>query len=132
MPSAQANKNLMDAKSKSLIKPPYLLELKSIVYVKYRLGAFCGVNYKRYPFYAERVKLMTDGEGVDVILDPVLSTFFNCNLECLGMDARWVIYGAMGGVKIKEANMLKLMNKRASILTSILRTRTDDYKGELI
>jgi NADPH:quinone reductase-like Zn-dependent oxidoreductase len=82
--------------------------------------------------YSERVKLITDGDGADVIMDPVLGTFFNCNLECLGMDSRWVIYGAMGGIKIKEANMLKLMNKRATIHTSTLRNRSDDYKSELI
>ena len=76
--------------------------------------------------------MITDGDGVDVILDPVLGTFFNCNLECLGMDSRWVIYGAMGGVKIKEANMMKLMSKRASILTSTLRNRSDDYKTGLV
>jgi len=81
----------------------------------FRLGAFEGINYKQYPSYTERVKLVTDGEGVDVILDPVLGTFFNCNLECLGMDSRWVIYGAMGGVKIKDVNLMKLLSKRASI-----------------
>ena len=48
------------------------------------------------------------------------------------MDARWVIYGAMGGIKVKEANMMKLMSKRASILTSTLRNRDDEYKTELI
>lgn len=48
------------------------------------------------------------------------------------MDSRWVIYGAMGGIKIKEANMLKLMNKRATIHTSTLRNRSDDYKSELV
>ena len=67
-----------------------------------------------------------------MILDPVLGSFFQENLECLGMDARWVIYGSMGGIKVKEANMMKLMGKRASILTSTLRNRDDNYKAELI
>lgn len=68
---------------------------------------------------------MTDGDGVEVIQDPVLATMFENNLDCLAMDARWVIYGAMGGIKIKEANMMKLMNKRACIMTSLLRNRSD-------
>lgn len=38
----------------------------------------------------------------------------------------------MGGIKIHEANMAKLIGKRASILTSTLRNRTDDYKSHLI
>lgn len=96
------------------------------------IGAFCGVNYRQIPNYSERVKLITDGDGVDLILDPILGSFFQENLECLGMDARWVIYGAMGGVKVKEANMMKLMGKRASILTSTLRNRDDTYKSELV
>ena len=67
-----------------------------------------------------------------MILDPVMGTFFNCNLDCLAMDGRWVIYGFMGGIHVKEANMMKLLNKRGSILTSTLRNRSDSYKAELI
>ena len=97
-----------------------------------RLGSFDGINYKQYPHFSDRVKLITNHEGVDVILDCILSNFFNCNLECLGMDSRWIVYGAMGGVKIKEANMMKLLGKRASIMTTTLRNRDDHYKTELI
>jgi len=43
-----------------------------------------------------------------------------------------VIYGAMSGIKIKDANMMKLLGKRASILTTTLRNRTDEYKTELV
>jgi len=66
------------------------------------------------------------------ILDPILGSFFNENLECLGMDSRWVIYGAMGGIKVQNANMLKLMNKRASIHTTTLRNQNNEYKKGLI
>ena len=76
---------------------------------------------------------MTDGQGADLILDPVLGTFFEDNLDCLAMDARWIIYGSMGGFRVKEgANLLKLLSKRGSILTSTLRNRDDAYKTELI
>ena len=65
-------------------------------------------------------------------MDPVLGSFFDENLNCLGLDSRWVIYGSMGGIKVVEANFMKLLNKRAFILTSTLRNRTDEYKAELI
>ena len=65
-------------------------------------------------------------------MDPVLRTFFEENLECLGMDSRWIIYGSMGGIKIKEANFTKLLSRRGRILTSTLRNRTDEYKTDLI
>lgn len=48
------------------------------------------------------------------------------------MDSRWVIYGSMGGIKVQEANFIKLLSKRAFILTSTLRNRTDCYKTDLI
>ena len=38
----------------------------------------------------------------------------------------------MGGIKVKEATMVKLLMKRASILCSTLRNRTDTYKSGLI
>jgi tumor protein p53-inducible protein 3 len=62
----------------------------------------------------------------------VVGDFFDCNLESLGMDSRWVIYGFMGGSRIKQTNLSKLMAKRASIMTTTLRNRTDEYKSELI
>ena len=67
-----------------------------------------------------------------MVTDPIMGNFFNCTLDCLGYDSRWVIYGFMGGIKIKEANLMKLLNKRASILTTTLRNRSDDYKTNLI
>jgi tumor protein p53-inducible protein 3 len=97
-----------------------------------KIGAYACVNYKQYPSFSDRVQLFTDGEGVDVVTDPVMGNFFNCTLDCLGYDSRWIIYGFMGGIKIKEANMMKLLNKRASILTSTLRNRSDEYKTELV
>jgi tumor protein p53-inducible protein 3 len=95
------------------------------------LGSFDGVICSQ-PTYDDRVKLITDGKGVDIILDPILGSFFKTNLNCLGMDARWVIYGAMGGTTITDVNLLKLLNKRACILSSTLRNRTDEYKTNLI
>lgn len=101
-------------------------------YYLYRLGSFDTVNYKTLPNYEQLVSLETGGKGADVILDPVLASFFKNNMECLAMDSRWVMYGAMGGVRIKEASLKHFKDKRASILTSTLRNRTDEYKTQLI
>ena len=97
------------------------------------LGSYDGISYLRAPKFSERVKLITDHEGVDLILDPVLGSFFNESLNCLGYDSRWIIYGTMGGFRLTEGtNMLKLLGKRATIHSSTLRNRTDEYKTELI
>ena len=38
----------------------------------------------------------------------------------------------MGGIKVREANMVKLLMKRASIICSTLRNRDDEYKRDLV
>ena len=48
------------------------------------------------------------------------------------MDSRWVIYGSMGGIKADNANLVKPLLKRSSILFSTLKSRSDDYKADLI
>jgi tumor protein p53-inducible protein 3 len=77
--------------------------------------------------------MMTSHEGVDLILDPVMgSTFFNNNLKCMGFECKYVIYGFMGGIKIKHADMQRVLNKNASIHTTTLRNRPADYKAKLL
>ena len=49
------------------------------------------------------------------------------------MDARWVVYGLMGGAAVpSDAPILGLLlRKRAALLTSTLRSRSVEYKAEL-
>lgn len=96
-----------------------------------QLGAEYGINYKEHPNFSEVVKELTEGRGVDVIQDPVLASNFDENLNSLAMDARWVLYGSMGGIKVNEANMMKLLVKRASLIGSTLRNQSDEYKAKL-
>jgi len=95
------------------------------------IGAFEGIT-TMIPNYEERVNLITDNKGVDVIMDPILGSFFKNNIDCLAYDSRWVIYGSLGGLNIQNVNMGRLLNKRANILSSTLRNRTDEYKTQLI
>lgn len=53
------------------------------------------------------------------------------------MDSRWVVYGSMGGIKVpapgeEPANMAKLLMQRASMLSTTLRNRSDEYKAQLM
>jgi len=75
---------------------------------------------------------LTQGRGVDVIQDPIVGGPHFKNLSCLSMDARWVLYGSMGGIKVENANMAKLLMKRASLISTTLRNRTDPYKANLL
>ena len=106
---------------------------KKLDFCKNELGASFSINYKETPNFGALVKEFTNGKGVNVIQDPVLGgTNFNENLDCLAMDSRWVIYGSMGGIKADNANMVKPLLKRASILFSTLKSRSDDYKSDLV
>jgi tumor protein p53-inducible protein 3 len=90
-----------------------------------QLGADHVFDYK-VPF-SDAVQLKSSKKGVNTVFDPVMSgPAFNENLKCLSMDAKWVIYGTMGGPKLTEpAELARLLLKRASILTSTLRSRDD-------
>ena len=74
----------------------------------------------------------TNGRGVDVIADPVMAQNFNENMKCLAMDSRWVLYSTLGGIKVKDANLVNLLLKRATIYASTLKSRDDQYKTELV
>ncbi|RHW21939.1 NAD(P)H-quinone oxidoreductase [Pseudomonas jilinensis] len=67
----------------------------------------------------------------DVALDPVGATYAADHLDLLGVDARWVIIGLMGG---REAtlDLAKLLVKRIQLIGSTLRTRNADFKAGLL
>lgn len=84
------------------------------------LGAIA-INYKEQDFLAE-VKKVSDGQGVDVILDPVGGSYLSRNIEALRRFGRLVNIGLLGGAK-GELNMGHVLGKRLHIVGSTLRTR---------
>src|SRR3546814_7625938 len=54
------------------------------------LGAAGGINYRSQDFVS-RIRELTDGRGVDVILDMVAGDYTPRNIECLADDGRIVI-----------------------------------------
>ena len=90
-------------------------------------GAFAACNYKTTDFSQWLLPVQ-----VDLILDPILASNFTKNLASLHIDGKWVIYGTLGGVSLDNMNFRDLLNKRASIEFTMLRTRTDEYKAELV
>ncbi|MBI3801674.1 MAG: NAD(P)H-quinone oxidoreductase [Deltaproteobacteria bacterium] len=86
------------------------------------LGATAGCNYKEQDF-AEWVKEVTNGQGVEVIEDFIGAAYWDRNLRSLKAGGRLVLVGLMGGVKI-EANLGLLMTKRLQIFGSVLRSRS--------
>ena len=90
------------------------------------LGADHAINYKTQDFEAE-VKRLTDGRGVDVILDMVAGDYVARELNCLAEDGRLVIIAVQGGVK-SEINAGLVMRKRLTVTGSTLRVRPIAFK----
>ncbi|WP_017730289.1 NAD(P)H-quinone oxidoreductase [Nafulsella turpanensis] len=94
------------------------------------LGARHAIDYKKGSFKDEVYRL-TDGEGVDVIIDFVAAPYFQDNLSALRKDGRLVMLALLGGVKLPEANLLPILQKRLSIMGSTLRSRSPEYQARL-
>ncbi len=61
------------------------------------LGADHAINYRQADF-AEEARRLTQGRGVDVILDMVAGDYVAREVECLAEDGRLVIIAVQGGV----------------------------------
>lgn len=94
-----------------------------------RLGAVRAINYKAEDFVAV-VKEVTNGRGVDVVLDIIGGAYAQRNLDCLARDGRLVQIGVMGGSST-EIQLRTIMLKRLTVTGSTLRIRTPAEKGAI-
>jgi tumor protein p53-inducible protein 3 len=75
---------------------------------------------------------LTHFHGCSVIFDCVGATEFDSNVSAASNDCRWVCYGFLGGSRIGDFNLNKLMEKRINLHFTTLRNRSDEYKAELM
>lgn len=94
------------------------------------LGADAGINYREEDF-AEGVKTLTGGSGVDVVLDVVGAKYLAQNVRVLATDGTLVIIGLQGGARA-ELNIGALMAKRARVMGTTLRARPLAQKEEIV
>ena len=94
-----------------------------------KLGADEAINYKTQDFVNE-IKAITQGKGVNVILDMIGGDYFPRNLKCMDFDARLVQIAIQNGPK-SEINLLPIMLKRLTITGSTLRARSDTFKSTI-
>ena len=93
------------------------------------LGAQKAINYRQTDFVAA-IKDLTNGRGVDVVLDMVAGDYVQRNIEVLAMNGRLVMIGRQGGVK-SEIDVMPILRKRLVLTGSTLRTRSIEEKGAL-
>jgi NADPH2:quinone reductase len=95
-----------------------------------RLGCDAAINYRTEDF-AARIKELTGGRGVDVILDMVGGPYATRNIRSLGMDGRLVLIAFLGGSKVSGFDFVPVMVRRLTITGSTMRPRTTVQKGQI-
>jgi len=93
------------------------------------LGADAAINYKTHDFQVEVARL-TEGQGVDVILDIVAGSYVSKEIQCLREDGRLVIISVQGGVK-SEINAGLVLRRRLTVTGSTLRPRPVAFKAAI-
>ncbi len=92
-----------------------------------KLGAEAAIHYKKQDFVSE-IERLTEGKGVDLILDMIGGDYFPRNLKCLAVEGRLVQIAIQHGPKT-ELNLLPLMLKRLTVTGSTLRARKIEFKA---
>jgi putative PIG3 family NAD(P)H quinone oxidoreductase len=93
------------------------------------LGMNVGINYHEQDF-AEVIKEVTSGAGVDVLIDFIGAPYWDKNIASLAVLGRLVEVGLMGGTKM-EVDLRPLMAKRLQVCGTGLRGRTLGEKLEV-
>ena len=91
------------------------------------LGADHAIDYKSEDF-VERVKEITGGKGVQVVLDMVGGEYVPRNLKCLAEDGRHVSIAVQGGATA-TIPIFDIMRRRLTLTGSTLRPRDVEFKS---
>ena len=93
------------------------------------LGADHAINYRTHDF-ADEARRLTEGRGVDVILDMVAGGYVAREVTCLAEDGRLVIIAVQGGVDAQfDASLV--LRRRLLITGSTLRPRPVAFKSAI-
>lgn len=93
------------------------------------LGAAKAINYKTDNF-AEVIRQITNGNGVDVILDMVGGDYVQNNIRSLAVEGRLVMINMMMGKDV-QVDLSPVMAKRLTITGSTLRSRDTEFKATI-
>jgi len=94
------------------------------------LGADAAIDYREADF-AEEIKRLTEGRGVDVILDMVGAAYLAKNIASLAVEGRLVQIAFMQGYKVDAFSMTPIMMKRLTFTGATLRARPKPEKAAI-
>ncbi|MBC7692967.1 MAG: NAD(P)H-quinone oxidoreductase [Methylotenera sp.] len=92
-------------------------------------GADAAIQYRTTDFTAE-VKRLTQGQGVQLILDMVGGPYFQKNLDSLSSEGRLVQIAFLQGAQV-PLSLSQIMSRRLTITGSTLRPRSIAEKAEI-
>lgn len=93
------------------------------------LGSERSINYRTEDFM-DVIKSVTDGRGVDVILDMVAGDYLSREVNCLADDGRLVIIALLGGSRA-DLDLSQVLRRRLTITGSTLRPRPIAFKAAI-
>jgi NADPH2:quinone reductase len=93
-------------------------------------GADHVIEYKSQDF-VEEVARLTNGEGVDLILDMVGGDYIPRNIKSLAIEGRLVQIAFLSGPKVADFNMTPIMVRRLTVTGSTLRPRSTADKAAI-
>ncbi|OYX69097.1 MAG: NAD(P)H-quinone oxidoreductase [Rhizobiales bacterium 32-66-11] len=93
------------------------------------LGADTAIDYRTADFVAE-VKRLTDGKGVDVILDMVGGPYIARNLSALALEGRLAQIAFLQPSRV-DIDLMPVMLRRLTITGSTLRARSVPLKAAI-
>lgn len=93
------------------------------------LGLDVAVNATRESF-VDIVRQRTEGRGIDAVVDLVGGDYLGANVQALAVRGRIVVVGLLGGATA-PLDMRLLLNKRATIVGTVMRARSLDEKMQV-
>ncbi|WP_237199557.1 NAD(P)H-quinone oxidoreductase [Rothia nasimurium] len=88
------------------------------------------INYRTQDF-REAVRRLTDGRGVDYILDVVGGAYLEENIKTLAVDGSMAVIGLQGGPK-GQLNLGYMLPRRLSVHATSLRSRSAADKARIV
>jgi NADPH2:quinone reductase len=93
------------------------------------IGAHHAIDYRTEDFAARALEI-TDGKGVDVVLDMVAGDYVAREVSCLAEDGRIVLIAVQGGTK-SQVDAGLVLRKRLTLTGSTLRARPVAFKAAI-
>ena len=93
------------------------------------LGADHAINYRAADWLGA-AKRLTEGRGVDVVLDMIGGPYVQQNLEILATDGRYAMIAFMLGPRA-EVNFMQVLSKRLTLTGSMLRPQSPAQKSAI-